>query len=156
MVKPPILLSILWLLFMIVWFHLIIYGNDVSLRAEFPILLFVLALDDEESIQDVFHGIAGGGEIVKQLGGCLFAPLLLGAEVEMEKGGIELAAELKAALFVPFEVGAVIAAVAGEGSEVVAGVDELEDAGEEPVADRGAAGRTRANPGAGAGIGPWW
>jgi len=155
MLKPHILLSILWLLLMIVWFHLIIYGNDVSLRAEFPIILLVFAFYDGEGIEDVDHGIAGGGEVSEQLGCGLLAPLLFAAEVEMEKSGVELAAELKAALFVPLEGRAVVAAVAGEGGEVMGGVDELEDAGEEPVADGGAAGRACSGPGAGEGIGVW-
>ncbi len=62
--------------------------------------LLILALDDGEGLEDVGHGIAGEGEVSEQILGGLLAPLLLGAEGEMKKGGVELAAELKAVFLI--------------------------------------------------------
>ena len=55
--------------------------------------------------------------------------------VEVEKGGIEFASEAKAPLRIPRKRPILIAAVVGEGGKVVGGVDQLEDAGEDPVAE---------------------
>jgi hypothetical protein len=73
---------------------------------------FVFAADDGEGVHDVGDVLAFDA-------------------VEVEVGGVQFAAEEEAALFVPAEGGAVVAAILGEGAQVVGGVGEFEDAGEE-------------------------
>ena len=85
-------------------------------------LRLVLAADDGEGVHDVGHGVARGWEagleprqVCRRLAVC-GAPVaaLLGWQVEVEEGGVQLAAEQEAALFVPAERWAGPAAVLGE------------------------------------------
>ncbi len=62
------------------------------------------------------------GELVEDVVG-----VVLGESVEVEEEGVEASSELSALGRVPDEGVAVIAEVAGEGSEVVGGVGEAED-----------------------------
>lgn len=62
------------------------------------------------------------GELVEDVVG-----VVPGEAVEVEEEGVEAGSELSALGRVPDEGGAVVAEVAGEGSEVVGGVGESQD-----------------------------
>ena len=62
----------------------------------------VFALHDGEGVHDVADGMAGRGEGAGE-GFGLLLPLALGAEVEVEEGGVQLAPQQEAPLLVPPE-----------------------------------------------------
>jgi len=93
--------------------HRVVHIEDHAFRRALAVPLFVDSADDGEGVQAEVDVVAKDA-------------------VEMEKRGVEFAAEVEASLLVPAEGRAVMAAIAGEGSKVPGGVDEFQDAWEEP------------------------
>ena len=128
--------------------HCVVDFDDGALGAVFAVLLFVLAADDGEVVQDVGDGVPRGGEVVLEIrellgrfivgaavGAACRAPVavVLGRQVEVEEGGVQLAAEEEAALLVPSKRWAVPAAFRCEGFEIPGGVRQLKRARRQPV-----------------------
>lgn len=107
--------------------------EDGLLGAVVAVFGFVFALHDGEGVHDVADGLAGRGEGAGE-GFGLLLPLALGAEVEVEEGGVQLAPEQEAPLLVPPERRPTPPAVRRERLQVPRRVGQLQHAGQEPVA----------------------
>jgi len=106
--------------------HGVVDFQDRILGAIVAVSLNILPFDDGKSLYDVVHGIARGEEaglepcqVFRRLA-LRRAPVavLLGRQVEVEEGGVQLAPEQEAALLVPAERRAGSAAVLGERLQV--------------------------------------
>ena len=87
--------------------QLVVEREDALFRAVHAVGGDVLFLHDREGLHDVRHSVARGGERLQEFGGGLCAPIVRGAEVEMEERRVELAADFEAALGVVAEYGAI-------------------------------------------------
>ena len=108
--------------------QLVIERDDALFRAVHAVRGEVFSLDDWEGLHDVRHRVARGRERLQEFGRGLCAPIVHGAEVEMEERRVELAADFEAALRVVAEHGAIAFGpeVAGERGHVVGGGGEFE------------------------------
>ena len=113
----------------------VVYFEDDAFRAVVAVeFRLVLTLNDGESVHDVVHRMARRGERFGQRLG-LLTPLSLRAEVEVEKGGVQLAAEQEAAFLVPTERRAGPTAVLCERFQVPGCVGQLQNPRQDPIAD---------------------
>lgn len=115
--------------------QLVIERDDALFRAVHAVRGEVFSLDDWEGLHDVRHRVARGRERLQEFGRGLRAPIVRGAEVEMEECSVEFAADLEAALGVVAEHGAIAFGpkVAREGRHIVGGCREFENAGGDPL-----------------------
>ena len=114
--------------------QLVVEREDALFRAVHAVGGDVLFLHDREGLHDVRHRVARGGERLQEFGRGLCAPIVRGAEVEMEERSVEFAADLKAALGVVAKHGAIAFGpkVAREGRHVVSGGGEFKSAAHGP------------------------
>ena len=87
--------------------QLVVERDDAVFRAVGAVRGDVLFLHDWEGFHDVRHRVARGGERLQEFGRGLRAPIVRGAEVEVEERGVELAANFDAAHGVVAKHGAI-------------------------------------------------
>ena len=108
--------------------QLVVERDDALFRAVHAVRGDVLFLHDWEGFHDVRHCVARSGERLQEFGRGLRAPIVRGAEVEVEECSVEFAADFEAALGVVAEHGAITFGpeVAREWGHVVGGGGEFE------------------------------
>ena len=87
--------------------QLVVEREDALFRAVNAMRSDVLFLHDQEGLHDVRHRVVRGRERLQEFGRGLCAPIVRGAEVEVEERSVEFAADFEAALGVVAEHGAV-------------------------------------------------
>jgi len=101
----------------------------------------VLLPHNRKLVENVGHGIARLGEVALERCQLLrrltlgLAPgtIRLAWQIEMEEGRVQLAADLEASFVVPQKWWLVVAAISGQGYEVMCRVREFEDTRNKPV-----------------------
>ena len=125
--------------------------KDDPLGAILAVVLLVLAADDGEGVHDVGDSVARRVEAepkVRELFAGFVAgttvrtarrapaSVLFGQQIQMEEGGVQLTAEQEAAVVVPGKRWIIAATIGCEGLKFPCGVDQLENALEQPFLNR--------------------
>ncbi|TFE69323.1 hypothetical protein A7Q09_05375 [Methylacidiphilum sp. Yel] len=101
--------------------------------AVLAVAFLVALLEDGELVEDVGHGVAGGGKEAAEVVGGLAGPGVGAPQVEVEETGVELGAEQRPAQWVVAERRTRVSQVAGERLKVPGDVGEFQHPGPDPV-----------------------